>query len=87
MRTLLCAIGVIISAWSMSTRPSEALIVYQWCASYSGAQGAVNCGFATYQQCAATVSGIGGSCYQNPMYNPPPDSAPAPRRAKSRNQQ
>ncbi len=33
--------------------------------------GGTTCGFTTFQQCMATVSGIGGSCYQTP------DPAPA----------
>jgi hypothetical protein len=38
-----------------------------WCAYYDlGEGGATNCGFSTYQQCLATVSGIGGSCGPDP---------------------
>jgi len=44
---------------------------YPWCAVYSGdAGGASNCGFTTWDQCMATVSGIGGSCEPNQFYNP-----------------
>jgi hypothetical protein len=35
-----------------------------WCARYFG-RGGTNCGFYTYAQCQATVSGIGGFCEQN----------------------
>ncbi len=39
-----------------------------WCADY-GEAGAVNCGFVTYQQCRATISGFNrGTCYQNPQF-------------------
>jgi len=36
---------------------------YPWCAQYSGSAlgGATNCGFVSFAQCMATVSGIGGS--------------------------
>ena len=45
---------------------------YPWCAVYGGGMnGASNCGFTTRQQCLATVSGIGGDCEPNPLYNPP----------------
>jgi len=46
---------------------------YPWCAQYSGGgmDGAMNCGFSTYQQCMATVSGIGGFCMENNTYRPP----------------
>ena len=44
---------------------------YPWCAVYSGRSGgASNCGFSTWQQCMATVSGIGGFCEPNQFYNP-----------------
>ena len=44
---------------------------YPWCAVYGGrAGGASNCGFSTWQQCMATVSGIGGFCEPNQFYNP-----------------
>jgi hypothetical protein len=43
----------------------------RWCAYYDlGMGGATNCGFSTYQQCTATVSGVGGSCGANPQYQP-----------------
>ena len=45
---------------------------YPWCAQYSGRAlgGAQNCGFVSFAQCMATVSGIGGFCVQNTMYRP-----------------
>jgi Protein of unknown function (DUF3551) len=44
---------------------------YPWCAVYSGrGGGASNCGFRTWDQCMATVSGIGGFCQPNQFYNP-----------------
>ena len=43
---------------------------YPWCAQYSGGRGGGgrNCGFATLEQCRATVSGIGGFCEPNSFY-------------------
>ena len=44
---------------------------YSWCAVYGGSMsGSSNCGFTTWQQCMATVSGVGGSCEANQFYNP-----------------
>jgi hypothetical protein len=43
---------------------------YPWCAQYRGRDGARNCGFVTWEQCMATVSGIGGFCERNSMYVP-----------------
>lgn len=42
---------------------------YKWCANYRN--GGSNCGFTTFEQCQATVSGVGGSCGQNPFYTGP----------------
>jgi uncharacterized protein DUF3551 len=44
---------------------------YPWCAAYGGSwSGVSNCGFRTWQQCMATVSGMGGFCEPNQFYNP-----------------
>ena len=34
----------------------------RWCANYGGPAGGSNCGFHSFEQCRATVSGIGGFC-------------------------
>ena len=46
---------------------------YPWCAVYSGRGmgGASNCGFSSFEQCMANVSGIGGFCQQNTQYRAP----------------
>jgi hypothetical protein len=36
-----------------------------WCSNY--ARGSSNCGFYSFQQCQANVSGIGGFCQRNPF--------------------
>jgi hypothetical protein len=61
--------------------PATAEVQYPWCAQYRPPLDATNCGFTSYPQCMATISGIGGICYPNPAY-------PQPRarsRDKSRN--
>lgn len=42
---------------------------YKWCANYRN--GGSNCGFTTFEQCQATVSGVGGSCGPNQFYTGP----------------
>ena len=56
---------------------------YRWCAVY-GTQGGVaqNCGFNTFDQCRATISGAGGSCQENPLYKGG-DEKPAAKKKKS----
>jgi hypothetical protein len=44
---------------------------YPWCAYYSGAFDDSNCGFVSFAQCMADVSGIGGFCQRNNTYVPP----------------
>lgn len=61
---------------------AQAEVFYPWCARYGGVDGGGdNCGFTSYPQCAATVSGSGGYCYRNPAYQP---QRYAPRRQKRR---
>jgi hypothetical protein len=44
---------------------------YRWCAVYGGRTDGTttNCGFVTYGQCMATISGIGGWCEPNQFYD------------------
>jgi Protein of unknown function (DUF3551) len=51
-----------------------------WCADYFNGAG-TNCGFHSYQQCMANISGIGGSCERNPSYQAATESS----RRKKRN--
>jgi len=72
MRLSLFVLGI-LAAMLFIADPAEADDA--WCAYYNFDHGgATNCGFATFQQCLATVSGIGGSCGPNPQYQPPPGS-------------
>jgi hypothetical protein len=59
-----------------SAPPAAAMVIYPWCAFY-GRLGE-NCGFTTYQQCRATISGIGGYCAVNPWYNGNPSPTGSP---------
>jgi len=75
------AMVIAVLACVAGTKPAEAQVVYPWCAHYQGRDmgGAPNCGFTSYAQCMATVSGIGGWCGVNPWYEPGP-----PPRARRR---
>jgi hypothetical protein len=79
MRFLLLAI---VGAATVVGSPAQAQN-YPWCAQYSGRAlgGAQNCGFVSFAQCMATVSGIGGFCVRNTMYQPRPQRY---RKKKSR---
>ena len=79
MRLSLFTLGV-FAAVVCFEKPAAAQ-TYPWCAYYNfgGMGGTQNCGWATIEQCMATVSGIGGSCGPNPMYQPAPGPNPLPR--------
>lgn len=56
---------------------------YPWCAYISAPQGGWNqCGFVTFEQCLATISGVGGRCFENPSYVPPEGYYPARRKKR-----
>jgi hypothetical protein len=73
------ALGAIVLPLILLMAPEARAQNYPWCAEYGFKGGVRNCGFVSYAQCMATVSGIGGYCQQNPMYRPAP---PAPRKAR-----
>jgi len=57
---------------------------YPWCAQYSGdLAGSLNCGFTTYEQCREDVSGVGGFCIVNNLYQPPASAMSARRPART----
>ena len=62
---------------------------YKWCAQYGlRSDLGTNCGFVTYEQCRATISGVGGTCQPNPFYDGKPfDTGSEPRRAPRRGYQ
>lgn len=65
----------VLSMTVLAQTPANALPYdpYPWCAVYGGrGGGASNCGFLTWQQCMATISGMGGFCNRNQFYNPRP---------------
>jgi hypothetical protein len=60
---------------------------YPWCADYTvlGGIGARNCYFMTFEQCRATVSGVGGMCVRNLFYDGSPvGSTPTPQIRRSK---
>jgi hypothetical protein len=70
MRLSLFILGV-FAAVVCFEKPAAAQ-TYPWCAYYNFFHGgASNCGFSTFEQCLATVSGVGGSCGANPQYQGP----------------
>lgn len=73
MRLMLFALAMAV-ALIADARPSAARDWYPWCAQYADRSSATSCLFSTFDQCLATVRGIGGSCVQN--WYPAPSEPP-----------
>ena len=72
MRAILIAAAV-AGAASMFTATNAKAQYAAWCSEYSRrGGGGTNCGFYTFDQCLANISGIGGRCYPNPFVAPGP---------------
>src|ERR1700746_3562467 len=76
MRIFLFILGVFAAVVSFE-KPAAARN-NAWCAYLNFLGGATNCGFSTYQQCLAALSGNSESCGPNPQYQG--GAGPAPSR-------
>lgn len=72
MKVLLAASAFVVAFAFGGGTPASAQN-YPWCAYYSGGLGGggTNCGFVSFEQCMATVSGVGGVCMRNTQFVPP----------------
>ena len=85
MRTLALIALTGVSLLASRPQPSEAAAYnLPWCARYFDQSGITACSFYSYQQCMASVSGVGGFCLQNPNVPPPPPPYAAYRRPNPR---
>jgi Protein of unknown function (DUF3551) len=62
MRRIL-PVAITFAALSLSTTQLRA--DGTWCAHYGTGLEGMNCGFYSFEQCRATVSGVGGFCQAN----------------------
>jgi hypothetical protein len=67
-----------------ATTPAQAQN-YPWCALYGTPYSDTSCGFVSYEQCMASVSGVGGFCQKNDTYRPPVAVQPQARRHHPKN--
>jgi hypothetical protein len=77
MKPWLFALGISISTIVLGTTVEAQN--YPWCAQYRGYDGGFNCGFVSFNQCMATVRGIGGFCLRNNTYVAPHPAIRTPR--------
>jgi hypothetical protein len=83
-RTLALAALAVSAAFPFAADKAAAEVVYPWCASYTGRdRGVETCGYVSFQQCLATVHGVGGFCRPNPrLAYLPPEPPPRSRRVR-----
>ncbi len=70
MRLLLLSVATMMAFMAAAIPESRAQSAYDYpiCAIYQDKSGATACYYSSYEQCMATMSGIGGSCSPNPAY-------------------
>ena len=82
MRLSLFIVGIFVGIFGGGTRVEAQN--YPWCALESKGDGAdLNCGFISFEQCMATVRGIGGFCMLNNTYRAPSGPHPSVQRHRS----
>jgi len=74
MRILALCSLIVVAAFAAQANAKEP----PWCATYRN--GGNNCGFFTYEQCVAAISGVGGFCNRNPYAEP---EKPAARKERT----
>ena len=82
MRMAIIAPFVVAAALLVETQVGNAQSPYSypWCAilpgAGSGSGGAMSCYYTSWEQCRATMFGIGGNCVASPYYHAQPTQLP-----------
>ena len=63
----IAVISITLAALSLSGFAARA--DGSWCAYYGSGSGGTNCGFYSWEQCQAAISGNGGYCARNQWYS------------------
>jgi len=69
MRTIVATTAAILLIISFAGDLARAEINYPWC--MTQADGRVNCGFTSFEQCRVSAIGKSAFCSQNPRYTGP----------------
>jgi Protein of unknown function (DUF3551) len=60
---------LVAGCWSLAgSAQAQSAYDYPWCGLYADKSGATVCYYATFEQCRATLQGIGGICIRNPYF-------------------
>ena len=73
------AVAIAIASLAAGSTSGRADANAAVCAQTYGKSDGLSCNFATYEQCRASVSGISGSCIDNPYYRGAQNQAPRQR--------
>jgi hypothetical protein len=77
MREILGPLALLVAVVGAApTSFAQTYYDYPWCAVYADRSGARSCYYTSFEQCKATMSGIGGFCIRSPYYRGP-QRAPA----------
>jgi hypothetical protein len=83
MRLPVIGLFVVMAALlgEMQTSNAQSAYSYPWCSVYgggiSGGGGAMSCYYTSWEQCMATMSGLGGPCVASPYYRAQATQLPA----------
>jgi hypothetical protein len=80
MKHLILAMAMI----GLGLTSAQAGVDPPWCARGDGHDYYENCGYYTWQQCMASVSGVGGGCFPNPRAHSYFEERAYPRRKGKR---
>jgi hypothetical protein len=81
MKISLAVLGLLLTTFAVAPR-AQAQSNYLWCARYGTPYDDTSCGFTSFEQCMASVSGIGGFCERNDTYRPPLAAVPPRHQAR-----
>ena len=90
MRMPIIGLFVIVAALlgGLQSSRAQSPYSYPWCSVYgggiSGGGGAMSCYYTSWEQCMATMSGLGGPCIRSPYYDAQSTQVPAHSAAKAR---
>ena len=72
LRIILFAIFATVLLGDIRAAAAQSAYSYPWCAIRGRAGGSMSCYYTSWEQCRATLWGIGGNCVRSPYYRPSP---------------
>ena len=82
LRIIFLSIFSVVLLIDIEAASAQSAYSYPWCG-IRGRSGGMSCYYTSWEQCRATLSGIGGNCVRSPYYRP---SQPPPVRRSAAGQ-